>query len=226
MNAVIFDLDGTLIDSLPDIRTSLNSVLTNYGYQSISVTEVKNMIGRGSEVLLKEAFQHAGAKMDSQTLASCVKSFTSHYERNSTSKTKVFPGALSALQTLSARGIKMGVCTNKPHAIAHTILESLGLDKYFPVCIGKGKLPHHKPDSRHYNCVAAGLNVKPQETLYVGDSETDVKTARNAGVPIILVSHGYSKKPANTLGGDLLINHFSEMPNAIDKLFATMRPVL
>ena len=226
MNAVIFDLDGTLIDSLPDIRTSLNSVLTDYGYQSISITEVKNMIGRGSEILLKEAFQHAGAKMDSKTLASCVKSFTSHYERNPISQTTVFPGTLLALQTLSTKGIRMGVCTNKPHAIALTILKSLNLDKYFPVCIGKGKLPHHKPDSRHYNCVAAGLNVKPQETLYVGDSETDVKTARNAGVPIILVSHGYSKKPANTLGGDLLINHFSEMPNAIDKLFATMRPVL
>ena len=226
MNAVIFDLDGTLIDSLPDIRASLNSVLTDNGYQSISAAVVKNMIGGGSEVLLKKAFRHVGATMDHTTLASHVRLFASHYERNPTSQTKIFPGAVSALQTLSAKGLKMGVCTNKPHAIAHTILQSLGLDKYFPVCIGKGKLPHHKPDYRHYNCVATELNVLPKDTLYVGDSEMDVKTARNAGVPVILVSHGYSQKPAAALGGDLLINHFSEMPNAVDKLFANRQTVL
>lgn len=226
MSAVIFDLDGTLIDSLPDIRSSLNSVLKDNGYRSMSTEEVKNMIGGGSDILLKEAFRLVGAKMDRKALTSYVEAFTLQYERNPTSQTSVFPGTLLALETLAAKGIKMGVCTNKPHAVALTILKSLSLDKYFPVCVGKGKMPYHKPDQRHYNCVAAELNVEPQKTVYVGDSITDVKTARNAGVPIILMSHGYSHKPAATLGGDLLINHFSELPNAIDKLFSNMRTVL
>ena len=223
MRAVIFDLDGTLIDSLPDLRTSLNAVLTDYGYECMSTEEVKNMIGGGADVLLAEAFRHAGAEIDPKTLAACVKAFTSHYEGNSAVQTTVFPGALMALQTLSDKGIRMGVCTNKPHGIAVTILKALGLDKYFPVCIGKGERPYHKPDHRHYNCVVAALDVKPHQTLYVGDSETDVKTARNAGVPIILVSYGYSQKPAATLGADLLINHFSEIPIAVDKMFSVMK---
>ena len=127
---------------------------------------------------------------------------------------------------LSRNDILLGICTNKPHKSALQVLEALQLDQHFGACFGKGSLPYHKPDRRHYEEVAARLGVAPDQTLYVGDSETDVETARNAGVPIILVPFGYSLQPAARLGGDRLINHFSELPDAVKGLFSSIRAEL
>jgi phosphoglycolate phosphatase len=101
-------------------------------------------------------------------------------------------------------------------------LEALSLDGHFAACFGKASVPFHKPDRRHYDEVAHALGVAAENTIYVGDSETDVETARNARVPIVLVSFGYSRAPAGSLGGDRLIHHFSELPDVIDDLFVEM----
>lgn len=218
--AVIFDLDGTLIDSLPDVMNALNAVLADWQRRPVVRNEAKLMVGGGAEPLLERAFAATGEALSAEELPECVEAFTAYYRANPITETTVFEGVIPALQTLIDGGFEIGICTNKPHASAVQVLEALSLDRYFTACIGKAAHPFNKPDPRHYEEVAAALGVSSSRSLYVGDSETDVATARNANVPIILVPFGYSRAPAEELGGDRLITHFSELPGAVDSLFS------
>lgn len=213
--AVIFDLDGTLIDSLPDVLGALNPVLANAGRRPISIGEGRLMVGGGAEPLIERAFALTGRPITPQEIPAYVEEFAANYQAVPAKMTTVFDGVVAALEELRDRGYALGICTNKPHESAKTVLRAVGLDRYFSSCIGKAARPYNKPDRRHYDAVAEELGVPPGNTLYIGDSETDVETARNAGVPIILVPFGYSKKPAAELGGDRLIGHFSELTAAI-----------
>ena len=218
--AAIFDLDGTLIDSLPDVMNALNAVLADRGRRPVVRDEAKLMVGGGAEPLLERAFNATGDALPAERMTECVDAFTTYYQENPATETTIFDGAIQALDALSHDGIKLGICTNKPHKSALQVLEALQLDRHFGACFGKASVPYHKPDRRHYDKVAAALGVDPDQSLYIGDSETDIETARNAGVPIIMVPFGYSRRPAAELGGDRLINHFSELPNAVRELFS------
>jgi len=220
--AVIFDLDGTLIDSLPDVMNALNAVLADNGRRAVTHDEAKTMVGGGAEPLLELAFAATGEALPATRLSKCVDSFTGYYRENPATETTIFDGAIAALEVLTNDGMKLGICTNKPHASALQVLEVLGLARHFDACFGKSSVPYHKPDRRHYNEVARALGVDPDQSLYVGDSETDVETARNAGVPIIMVPFGYTLRPTEELGGDRMIDHFSELPDAVGELFSTM----
>lgn len=217
---VIFDLDGTLIDSLPDVMNALNAVLADNGRRTVTRAEATLMVGGGAEPLLERAFDVTGPALDETELPGYIDAFTAYYRADPATETTIFDGVVPALETLTGRGMKLGICTNKPHNSALQVLEALGLDRHFGACIGKAALPFNKPDRRHYDEVAAALGVDSDQTLYIGDSETDVATARNAGVPVVVVPFGYSRVPAAELGGDRLIQHFSELPDVIDELFA------
>lgn len=219
--AVIFDLDGTLIDSLPDVMNALNAVLADNDRRPVTRDEAKLMVGGGAEPLLERAFAVTGNELAAERLPSCVESFTTYYRADPATETTVFDGVVPALEALAERGLPLGICTNKPHRSALQVLEALSLDAYFGACFGKASVPFHKPDRRHYDEVARALGVAPENTLYVGDSETDVATARNAGVPIVLVPFGYSHAPATDLGGDRVIDDFSELAGAVDELLPT-----
>ena len=220
--AVIFDLDGTLIDSLPDVMTALNTVLADNDRRPVTREEASMMVGGGAEPLLERAFGATGAPLPANRLAACVEAFTAYYRANPVTETTIFDGVVQSLEALAHQGMKLGICTNKPHRSALQVLQTLELDGYFDACFGKASLPFHKPDRRHYDEVARALGAAPKRTLYVGDSETDVETARNADVPIILVPFGYSRRPAAELGGDRLINHFSELSTTVEDLFSAM----
>ena len=221
--AVIFDLDGTLIDSLPDVMNALNAVLADWGRRPVVLDEAKTMVGGGAEPLLERAFDTTGDAFARRTrLSDCVDAFTAYYRDHPATKTTIFDGAVQALEALARDGMKLGLCTNKPHIRAPGAGGAATGAQHFDACFGKSSVPFHKPDRRHYNEVAKALGVDPDQSLYVGDSETDVETARNAGVPIIMVPFGYSRRPAKKLGGDRLINHFSELPDAVEELFSTM----
>ena len=220
--AVIFDLDGTLIDSLPDVMNALNAVLADNNRRPVTRDEAKLMVGGGAEPLLERAFAITGDVLAPPRRTSCVEAFTEYYRANPATETTIFEGVVPALQLLAERGLQLGICTNKPHQSALQVLEALSLDVHFAACLGKTSVPFHKPDRRHYDEVLRALGVPPKRSLYVGDSETDVATARNAGVPIVLVPFGYSRAPAGDLGGDRVIGHFSELPNVVDELFADL----
>ena len=216
--AVIFDLDGTLIDSLPDVLGALNPVLEGAGRRPVTMEEGRLMVGGGAEPLIERAFDITGDAISSEEVRSYVDAFAANYHAVPARHTTIFDGVIPALETLAARGYQLGICTNKPHDSAHTALKALGLGHHFSSCIGKTAWPFHKPDRRHYHAVAEELGVAPANSLYIGDSETDVETARNVGVPIILVPFGYSRIPASDLGGDRLIGHFSELATVVDEL--------
>jgi phosphoglycolate phosphatase len=216
--AVIFDLDGTLIDSLPDVLGALNPVLADVGRRAVTIEEGRLMVGGGAEPLIERAFALTGDSLAEAEIPVHVNAFAANYQAVPVRHTTIFDGAVHALEELAARGYRLGICTNKPHESALSVLKALDLDMHFASCIGKAARPFNKPDRRHYDAVAEELGVAPDNSLYIGDSETDVETARNAGVPIILVPFGYSRKPAAELGGDRLVEHFSELVSAVEEL--------
>ena len=215
--AVIFDLDGTLIDSLPDVLGALNPVLAGVGRRAVTLDEGTLMVGGEAEPLIERAFALTGESLAEADIHVHVDAFAANYQAVPVRHTRIFDGAVPALEELASHGYRLGICTNKPHESALSVLKALDLDKHFASCIGKAARPFNKPDRRHYDAVAEALGVAPDNSLYVGDSETDVETARNAGVPIVLVPFGYSRKPAAELGGDRLVDHFSELVAAVEE---------
>ncbi len=191
---VIFDLDGTLIDSAPDLAAAVNAMLAGYGREPLPVAEVRRMVGDGVAMLIARAL--AASDCRPADPAEAERSFMRHYESAATSLTTVFPGAAQALQALSAAGIPLAVCTNKPARIATDILDSLGLGKYFARVIGGDSLPY--PQARSAGAARrCWKSSRPaaKDALLVGDSEVDAATAHAAGVPFVLMKHGYRRGP-------------------------------
>ena len=207
---VIFDLDGTLIDSAPDLAAAINAMLAGYERKPLSIGEVRRMVGDGVAMLVGRAFAaRDGRPVDP---AEAERSFMRHYESGATSLTTVFPGAAGALQSLSAAGIPLAVCTNKPAGIAAAILGGLGLGGYFARVIGGDSLPFRKPDPRVLLALLDEFRSAPQDALLVGDSEVDAATARAAGMPFALMKHGYRRGPVEDIPCRAALENFAELP--------------
>jgi phosphoglycolate phosphatase len=207
---VIFDLDGTLIDSAPDLAAAVNGMLAGYGCQPLSVAEVRRMVGDGVAMLVARAL--AARDYRPPDPAEAERSFTRHYESDATSLTTVFPGAAQALQSVSAAGIPLAVCTNKPARLAADILGKLGLGRYFARVIGGDSLPFRKPDPRMLLALLEEFAAAPENALLVGDSEVDAATARAAGVPFVLMKHGYHRGPVADIPARAALENFAGLP--------------
>ncbi len=207
---IVFDLDGTLIDSAPDLAAAINAMLADLGGAPLSVPEVRRMIGDGVAMLVTRALaaRHCGHADP----AEASRIFMRHYEADATSRTTCFPGAAEALRVLRAAGLPLAVCTNKPARVTTTILTSLGLAQYFARVIGGDSLPFRKPDPRVLLALAEGFAVRPDRTLLVGDSEVDAATAHAAGVPFVLMKHGYRRGPLEEIPCIAALDEFAELP--------------
>lgn len=207
---VIFDLDGTLIDSAPDLAAAINAMLAGYGRQPLPVAEVRRMVGDGVAMLIARAL--AASDCPAADAAAAERSFMRHYESAATSLTTVFPGAVRALQALSAAGIPLAVCTNKPVRITTDILDNLGLGKYFARVLGGDSLPFRKPDPRMLLALLEEFTAAAEDALLVGDSEVDAATAQAAGVPFVLMKHGYRRGPVAAIACRAALENFAELP--------------
>lgn len=212
--AVIFDLDGTLIDSLPDLTAAVNQMLTEEGLAPLPATEVGPMVGDGAGMLVTRAFAARGG-LPGPEVGPYLARFLAHYEPNATVLTRPWDGVVQALDALKARGLTLAVCTNKPSAATHAILKELGIDDYFAVVIGGDDAPALKPDPAHVNAVLDRLGIGHDQAIFVGDSINDVLAAKGANVRTVVVSFGYSRVPPHDLGADLVIDHFSELVDAV-----------
>jgi phosphoglycolate phosphatase len=207
---VIFDLDGTLIDSAPDLAVAINAMLADYGCEPLPVGEVRRMIGDGVAMLVARALAARDCRPPKPDEAE--RSFMRHYESGATSLTTVFPDAARALQALSAAGIPLAVATNKPVRIATDILAGFGLAKYFARVIGGDSLPFRKPDPRVVLALLEEFTAAPEDSLLVGDSEVDAATASAAGVPFVLMKHGYRRGPVEAIPCRAALENFAGLP--------------
>ena len=214
--AVVFDLDGTLIDSAPDLRFALNRLLNNEGRRELSLDEVIGMIGDGVPKLVERGFQATGSVPETDTLAERVSVFVSDYEINATVHTKLFPGAFQVLEALRDAGVLIGLCTNKPVQATREILAEFEVEGLFNSVVGGDTLGGiRKPDPRHLQAVLDELNVSAGDAVMVGDSANDIAVAKNAGVKAIAVSFGYCHGPVSELDADAVIDHFDNLLDAL-----------
>ena len=215
---VIFDLDGTLVDTAPDLTAALNAVMVREGRPPVPLDDVRHMVGRGARYLIERALEASGSPADPAAIRDLVLHFLEHYDANIAVTSRPFERAEVVAARLAARGHKLGVCTNKPEALSLKLLGELNLRPLFPVVLGADSRPYRKPDPRHLTDTIAALGGRAASAVLVGDSETDVKTARAAGVPVIVVSFGYTEIPVRELGADVVIDHFDALEQALERV--------
>lgn len=213
MAAVIFDLDGTLVDSAADIHAAVTVLLAEQGFPALRTDAVRNMVGNGAPVLIERVIAAVGAAPSSQT--EWLARFLHIYE-SATALTKPYPGVDQAMQSLAAAGFRLGLCTNKPTAPTLALLRALGWQDHFAGVICGDSLTSRKPDPAMLH---AATHLTGQPAIYVGDSEVDEATALAAGLPFLLFSQGYRKKPADAFAAAAVFDHFDDLP-ALVRRFA------
>jgi phosphoglycolate phosphatase len=212
VRAVIFDLDGTLVDTAPDLMAATNHVLHSLGRRAITMEEVRAFVGHGARKLIERGCAATGGMPDAAEMERQFQSFLAYYSANIASAgSKAFPGVVSLLETCARRGIRAGVCTNKLEGLSVRLLDALDLSRHFGCVIGPDTIGIAKPDPAPYREAARRLGVDPAETIMVGDSETDILTARASGVPVIAVPFGYTPEPVQAYGPDHVVSHFDEI---------------
>jgi phosphoglycolate phosphatase len=216
--ALVFDLDGTLIDSAPDVCASMNRVLTARGRRQLSVAEAKDMVGWGGRVLVEKALAATGEAGSEDEIGEYLEGFLATYADHPADHSTVFPGVIQALETFRDAGLKMGICTNKPTATTPPVMTAMGLDGFFDVISCGDAVPHKKPDGRHVLGVIDELGATVETAALIGDSENDIAAAINAGVKSVAVTFGYAHAPVEELGADALIDHFDKLPDALLKI--------
>ena len=212
---IVFDLDGTLADTAGDIRAALNATLAGRGLEQLELDKVRLMIGRGPVVLIERALRHLGVACDEQLVAELTGEFIENYREHGNPLSVLVDGASQCLDTFAERDIPLGVCSNKPHEFCVSLLEDLGVRDRFAAIQGSTADLPKKPDPALLHKTLDAMNVRPSEALYVGDSVTDVNTARAAGVEVALVRNGYSDVPVDTLGPDHAISSLKELDGLV-----------
>ncbi|MEI9886513.1 MAG: HAD-IA family hydrolase [Rhizomicrobium sp.] len=215
---LIFDLDGTLVDTAPDLLGATNAVLRSEGRREVDPATLRHMVGFGARSLIAQAMAATGRPVEDVRLAELVDRFIVHYRAHIADDSLPFDGVEETLTKLQARGTPLAVLTNKPQELADLLLGALGLVRFFPVVYGAGRMSYVKPDARIFHDVLRDLDVP--RGIMIGDSVTDVATARAAKAPVILVSYGYTPEPAHTLGGDAVTDAFREIPGLVQQILA------
>jgi phosphoglycolate phosphatase len=206
---VVFDLDGTLIDSAPDIHAAGTAVLAAEGFAPVTPEQSRSFIGNGARVYVERLQRAATGTTDAARTERMLRRFIAEYE-TSHSLTRVYPGVEAALAVLRDRGWRLAICTNKPHGPALTVLVHFGWTGLFDVVIGGDSLPVIKPDPAPLHAAIAGLGGGP--VVYVGDSEVDAQTAVAAGVPFALFTAGYRRGPLAGIPHDRAFDDWAELP--------------
>ena len=206
--ALVFDLDGTLVDSAPDITAAVNRMLAAEGLAALDLATVTSFVGKGLPHLVAQVIDHLG--LDKARHGVLTAATLAEYNRAGSELTRPYPGVIVALEALKARGAAMGICTNKPIEPARHVLADLGLDRFFDVVIGGDSLPTRKPNPEMLHAAFAALPDLPR--IYVGDSEVDAETAQNAEVPFLLFTQGYRKRPVAEVPHRAAFADFSDLP--------------
>lgn len=216
---IAFDLDGTLVDTAPDLVRALNEAVVPLGFAPVPLDAVRAMVGRGARALIERAFERDGRPApDAALVDERLAVFLDAYRADIARHSRPFDGVEAALDTLAGAGARLSVCTNKPTHLAIPLLEALGLHDRFERVIGPEHAPSKKPDPSHLITAFGGDAAGPASAL-VGDSEPDALAALNAGAASVLFEGGYSEKPVRTLGADRLFDAYDALPGLLAELF-------
>ncbi|NOZ66439.1 MAG: HAD-IA family hydrolase [Alphaproteobacteria bacterium] len=207
-SAIIFDLDGTLVDSAPDLCGALNHVLKQAGRQEVDIGHVRHMVGDGARALIIKGFSTSGDLPDENGVNAILQDFLDFYLDNITAQTVIFPGALDVLKKLTEMNIPLGLCTNKAIKLTTKLMTESGLSDYFSAIIGGDSFDYCKPDPRHLTSTLREMEASSHRAVMIGDSINDILAAKSAGIPVICASFGYSKTPVATLNPDAIFDHY------------------
>jgi phosphoglycolate phosphatase len=211
----VFDLDGTLADTVHDLIATLNVVMDREGLPHLPLEDGREMIGAGARALIERGLEAVGREVTPAHLDDLHRYFLAHYNENLCVHTKLFPGVPEALDRLESAGFRLAVCTNKYEDLSVALLEGLGIAHRFEAICGRDTFAYFKPDPRHLTLTIERAGGHPGRAVMVGDSIADVATAKAAGVPVVAVTFGYSDIPARRFEADRLIDHFDELYEAI-----------
>ena len=216
--ALAFDLDGTLIDSAPDLCAALNRLLTDLGRPQVTLAQVKGFIGDGVRLLVGRALAATGAEAPEEETARHVARFLEIYEAIPATPAQLYPGVAETLGRLKAGGYRLGLCTNKPQQATETLLPQLGLKGLFDCVVGGDALPVREPDAGHLQAVLELLGGTRASGAMIGDNENDAAVAAGCGVPFIAMAYGYPRVPVAELGAALVLERFADLPEALKRL--------
>jgi len=222
---IAFDLDGTLVESAPDLIAAVNSILIAEDLKPLTLEEARPFISRGARWLLQWGIASGGVPEPAARAAALFDRFINYYSAHIADESHPFPGVIDALNVLRAAGAKLVVCTNKPTALSHSLLTKLGMVDLFDGIVGIDAVTAAKPDAAHLIEAVQAVGGDLTQTIMVGDADTDAGAARAAGTPLILVDFGYTEIPAVELAPDILLHHFDDLVRACINLFNKSRPV-
>lgn len=220
---VVFDLDGTLIDTAPDLVTSLNHVVMQAGIEPVTYADLTHLVGHGARAMIERAFELRGKTLTETELDRQMKEFVELYHGSMPGDSLPYPGLVTALDRLQDAGLSLAVCTNKPEMLARRLLEGLDLIDRFAAIAGGDSFSVRKPHAEHLLSTVANAGGHAERTVMVGDSLNDILVARNAAIPSIAVPFGYSDVPIETLSPDRIIQHFDELTPELVKTMLDRR---
>ncbi len=219
---IIFDLDGTLVDTAPDLMRAHNYVMKKFGYPTKSTEEIRNLVGQGAGAMLGrsiwgQAKKEFGKVQDENIKKEMVKDFVDFYGKNIVKESTLINGVKSFLIWCKEKKISMAVCTNKQEHLAVDLLKKIGINEYFEYVAGHNTFEYCKPDPRHITSIIEILGGDIKKTLMIGDSETDANAAKNAGIPIILLEDGYTEKKTTEIHHNHLVKDFVDIEKIVLK---------
>lgn len=208
---IVFDLDGTLIDTAPDLLDSLNHSLVAGNIRTVDRTAFKGLVGHGGRVMIERAYAAEQRVLTALEHERLLQLFLDHYTANIPGKSLPYPGVLQAIARFEDAGYALAVCTNKYEANSLALIEALGLTRHFTAVAGQDTFPFRKPDPRHLLKTIELADGDPERALMVGDSRTDIDTAKAAGIPVVAVDFGYTDRHVREFEPSAIISHFDEL---------------
>ncbi len=218
---VVFDLDGTLVDTAPDLIDTLNLMLVREGLPPLAYEAARKLIGGGAKAMIARGMAARGGSIEPTRLERLFADFIAHYTEHIADRSRPFPGLSEALDRLAAEGCAFAVCTNKLERLSRRLLDVLGLSHRFAAVCGQDTFGIAKPDPAILRRTILAAGGDPARSVMVGDSATDIHTARAAAVPVIAVDFGYSERPISEFAPDRIIGHFDQLPAAIAAISST-----
>ncbi len=211
--SLCFDLDGTIVDTAPDLVRVLNLVISEDGLKETHYASARRDVGFGSRYLIEKAFERANIHITSSRIAALQALFLKLYAEDIAQKSRQFPGVMDTLMALKKAGANLSVCTNKPGYLARPLLQKLGMSEIFDRIVGSDDVPHKKPHPGHIYAAAGHKSRK--SIIMIGDSLPDILAAKNAKISSIAVSYGYCPIAVEKLGADAVIRRFRDLPSAL-----------